>query len=236
MFLCGLLPVDGVGNVGQIPQLQFLLSPRNLMPPRRELADKPADISLSEPKILAKAYRDYHRYQVTVRSQDAPWFSQERDILIAGKVVVVIPIDLARQEIVLTRQFRVAAHIANGRGDVIEFVAGRVEPNETLVDAALRECREEIGVTPAKTVRLLSYLTTPGLTDEEITVFLCSIDASAVREGSRTTADGEHLCVGRVPIADAIRSLNSDAMRCSPLVIGLQWLALNLKRVPELLD
>jgi len=206
------------------------------MPPCDELADQPADISLSEPKMLAKAYRDYHRYQVTVRSQHAPSFSQEREILVAGKVVVVIPIDLARQEVVLTRQFRLAAHIANGRGDVIGFVAGRVEPNETLVDAARRECREEIGVTLGKTVRLLSYLTTPGLTDEEITIFLCSIDASAVREGPRTTADGERLYVARVPIADAIRSLNNDAMRCSPLVIGLQWLALNLERLPELLD
>ena len=28
------------------------------MPPRGELADQPADISLSEPKMLAKAYRD----------------------------------------------------------------------------------------------------------------------------------------------------------------------------------
>src|SRR4029078_11871379 len=134
------------------------------------------------------------------------------------------------------RQFRVAAHIANGRGDVIEFVAGRGAPKETRVDAALRECREEIGVPPAKTVRLLSYLTTPGLTDEEITIFLCSIDASAVREGPRAPADGEHLCVARVPIADAIRSLNNDVMRCSPLVIGLQWLALNLARLQELLD
>src|SRR5262245_5996333 len=189
--------------------------------PQGELADQPADIVLSEPQLLAKAYRDYHRYQVTVRSQDAPSFSQERDILIAGKVVVVIPIDVARQEIVLTRQFRLAAHIANGRGDLVEFVAGRVEPNETLVDAARRECREEIGVVPGKTVRLLSYLTTPGLTDEEITIFLCSIDVSAVHEGPRTTQDGEHLSVGRVSIADAIRSLNNDAVRCGPTVVEL---------------
>ena len=141
------------------------------MPLRGKLTDQPADISLSQPRLLAKAYRDYHRYQATVRPQGAPSFSQERDILIAGKVVVVIPIDVKRQEIVLTRQFRLAAHFANGRGDIVEFVAGRVEPNETLVDAARRECREEIGVAPDKTVRLLSYLTTPGLTDEEITIF-----------------------------------------------------------------
>jgi ADP-ribose pyrophosphatase len=200
-----------------------------------ELVDRAADIALSQPKLLTKAYRDYRRYQVTVKSQDGPSFSQERDILIAGKVVVVIPIDVARQEIVWTRQFRVAAHIANGRGDLVEFVAGRVEPNETLVDAARRECREEIGVAPDKIVRLLSYLTTPGLTDEEITIFLCSIDVSAVHEGPRTTQDGEHLCVGRVSIADAIQSLNNDAVRCGPFVVGLQWLALNAERVAELL-
>ena len=109
------------------------------MLPHGELADQPADIDLSQPKVLAKAYRDYHRYQVTIRPLDAPPVSQERDILIAGKVVVVMPIDLKRQEIVLTRQFRLAAHFANGRGDIVEFVAGRVEPNETLVDAARRE-------------------------------------------------------------------------------------------------
>src|SRR5690349_13925629 len=108
------------------------------MPPGDKLSDQPADISLSQPKVLAKAYRDYHRYEVTVRPKDAPSFSQERDILVAGKVVVMIPIDVKRQEIVLTRQFRLAAHIANGRGDIVELVAGRVEPNETLVDAARR--------------------------------------------------------------------------------------------------
>src|SRR5262249_1124408 len=127
------------------------------------------NITLSEPKVLAKAYRDYHRYRVTIRPEDAPPVLQERDVLIAGKVVVVIPIDVARQEIVLIRQFRLPALFANGHGYLVEFVAGRVEPNETLVDAARRECREEIGVAPEKTVELLSYLSTPGLTDEEAT-------------------------------------------------------------------
>jgi len=78
-----------------------------------------------------------------------------------------------------------------------------------------------------------------GLVGQNVTFDLTKariVVADTDGDGSRTTADGEHLCVGRVPIADAIRSLNNDAMRCSPLVIGLQWLALNLKRVPELLD
>jgi ADP-ribose pyrophosphatase len=155
--------------------------------------------------------------------------------LIAGKVVVVMPIDLVRQEIVLIRQFRLPAHIANGLGDMVELVAGRVEPNETLVEAARRECREEIGVAPEKMVQLLSYLTTPGHSDEEVTIFLCAINSSTVREGSRTTPDGERLHVVRTSIEDAIHALNRCSMRGSPIVVGLQWLALNREHLARLL-
>ena len=185
--------------------------------------------------MLVKAYYDYRRYAVSIKIKDAPPVLQERDVLIAGKVVVVISIDLVRQQIVLIRQFRLPAHIANGLGDMVEFVAGRVEPNETLVDAARRECREEIGIAPEKTVQLLRNLTTPGSSDEEVTIFLCAIDSSTIRDGSRTTADGEHLQIMRTSIEDAIRALNRYTMRGSPLVIGLQWLALNREQLPNLL-
>lgn len=200
-----------------------------------DLCDCPLAVTLSMPTVLVKAYYDYRRYAVSIKTKDAPPFLQERDVLIAGKVVVVIPIDLVRQQIVLIRQFRLPAHIANGLGDMVEFVAGRVEPNETLVDAARRECREEIGVAPEKTVQLLRYLTTPGSSDEEVTIFLCAIDSSTIRDGSRTTADGEHLQIMRTSIEDAIRALNRYSMRGSPLVIGLQWLALNREHLPNLL-
>lgn len=200
-----------------------------------DLCDCPLAVTLSKPTVLVKAYYDYRRYAVSIKTKDAPPFLQERDVLIAGKVVVVIPIDLVRQQIVLIRQFRLPAHIANGLGDMVEFVAGRVEPNETLVDAARRECREEIGVAPEKTVQLLRYLTTPGSSDEEVTIFLCAIDSSTIRDGSRTTADGEHLQIMRTSIEDAIRALNRCSMRGSPIVIGLQWLALNREHLARLL-
>jgi len=200
-----------------------------------DLCDCPLAVTLSKPTVLVKAYYDYRRYAVSIKIKDAPPVLQERDVLIAGKVVVVISIDLVRQQIVLIRQFRLPAHIANGLGDMVEFVAGRVEPNETLVDAARRECREEIGIAPEKTVQLLRNLTTPGSSDEEVTIFLCAIDSSTIREGSRTTADGEHLQIMRTSIEDAIRALNRYTMRGSPLVIGLQWLALNREQLPNLL-
>ena len=205
------------------------------MTSRHDLADLPADVSVSRPKILARAYRDYHRYGVTVASSDHRPVTQERDVLMAGKVVLVIPVDIRLQKIAMIRQFRLPAHLANGHGDLVEFVAGRVEAGETLAEAASRECKEETGVAPAKVVELLTYLTTPGVTDEEVTMFLAAVDSAQVSEGPLVSPDGERLFVHLVSVDEAVAALNRNAMRFGPLVIGLQWLALNRNRVAELL-
>jgi ADP-ribose pyrophosphatase len=205
------------------------------MSSRRDLADLPADASVSRPKLLARAYRDYHRYGVTVASGDHRPVTQERDVLMGGKVVLVIPVDVSRQKIVMIRQFRLPAHLANGRGDLVEFVAGRVEAGETLAEAASRECKEEIGVAPGKLVELLTYLSTPGVTDEEVTIFLAAVDTEQVREGPLVSPDGEQLYVNLISIDEAVAALDRNARRAGHLVIGLQWLALNRNRVSELL-
>jgi ADP-ribose pyrophosphatase len=201
----------------------------------RDLADLAADTALSQPELLASGYRDYQRYRLTLTGTGGAPVAQVRDLLRAGKVVTVLPIDLAREEIVLIRQFRLPAHLANGRGDLVETVAGRVEPGESLLEAARRECTEEIAVAPTALVELFSYLSTPGLTDEEITVFLAAVDASRVPEYSGAAAEGERIRTMRVSIDAALAGLNAGAMRNGPLIIALQWLALNRGRIGELL-
>jgi ADP-ribose pyrophosphatase YjhB (NUDIX family) len=105
---------------------------------------------------------------------------------------------------VLIRQFRLPAHLANGHGDLVEFVAGRVEAGESLAEAARRECTEEIGIAPSAVAELFTFLSTPGVTDEEITLFVAAVDAASVREGALTTPDGEHVYVDhRVAMAGA---------------------------------
>jgi ADP-ribose pyrophosphatase len=110
----------------------------------RKLADLPADVTLSAPDLLAKGYRPYQRYQVALKGLDGEPIAQQRDVIKGGKVAAVIAVDLARDEIVLIRQFRLSAHLANGNGELLEIVAGRVEAGESPADAARRECTEEI--------------------------------------------------------------------------------------------
>ena len=194
-----------------------------------DLADRAARVQLSAPERPAKGYFDYQRFHVTL-----PAGPQTRDVVRAGKVVALLPLDLERGEIVMIRQFRPAAHLANGKGELIEIVAGRVEPGERLAETARRECQEEIGVTPSVLVELFSYLPTPGLTDEEVTFFVAAVDASRVPERTQPT-EGEYISVMRVPIDTALAALDGGKMHNGPLIVGLLWLAINRARVADIL-
>ena len=200
----------------------------SVIPPGGPIADQPADVAIAEREALAGGFRPYER----LRAQRAGEGVETRDLLRAGAAVAVLPIDLDRGEVVLIRQFRLAAQLANGRGDLVEIAAGHVEANETPRETARRECLEEIGVAPRLLVELFTYLTSPGLTDEEVTLFLGVVDASQ----ATLVGDAEHeasalLCV---PIAAALSALAAGAVRNGPLVTALQWLALNRPRLAEI--
>lgn len=198
-----------------------------------EIADRAADVAFDEPELLAKGYRAYRRYRIMLTGEDGATIEQQRDVLDGGKVIAVLPVDVERDEIVLIRQFRLPAHLGNGKGDLVEIVAGRVEQGETLAASARRECREEIGVAPSALVELFSYFTTPGLTDETVTVFLAAIDAAQVP--AHTRLGDEYIRTLRVPIDAALAALQTGTIHNGPAILALQWLALNRARLAGLL-
>ena len=157
------------------------------------LADSPADVTVSPPKLLSAGYHSLERFTVTLRSPgDRGELTSVRDVLHVGKVTAVLPIDIARGELVLIRQFRLPAHLATGAGELTEIVAGHVEAGETPAEAAMRECVEEIGVRPAALYEMLEFIPVPGSSDEHAFMFLGPVDATRIpqlcgrrrREGS----------------------------------------------------
>ena len=80
-------------------------------------------------------------------------------------------------------------------------------------------------------VELFTYLTSPGMTDEEVTLFLGLVDASraALAPDAR-----EASALLRVSIDAALGALSAGTLRNGPLVAALQWLALNRARLAEI--
>jgi ADP-ribose pyrophosphatase len=194
----------------------------------------PVDLALTADQLIGKGFRDYRRYQFTLPGDDPALEPRENDVLRFGRVVAILPVDLVRQEVVLIRQFRLAAQLANGHGSLIEIVAGHVEGREELAEAARRECMEEIGVAPSALTKLFSFVPTPGASDEEITLFLGLVDAAAVPERAGSAAEREDTQPMRVPIDAALAALADGSMHNGVLVLALHWLALNRHRLKEI--
>jgi ADP-ribose pyrophosphatase len=80
--------------------------------------------------------------------------------------VVLLPM-AAPNRILLVQQYRYVVDRW-----LWELPAGTRERDESLDDAALRECHEEVGKIAGRAEKLLSFLPSPGFCDEEMNFFL----------------------------------------------------------------
>jgi len=195
------------------------------------LADAAADVTVSPPNVLAKGYHDLVRFSVTLRSPGHDPIASVRDVLHVGQVTAVLPLDLARRELVLLRQFRLPAHLATGLGELTEIVAGHVEAGETPAEAGMRECVEEIGVRPSALYEIFQFIPVPGSSDEHAFLFLGLVDAARIPERAGAAHEKEATRPMRVPIEAALAALERRSMRNGFLLMALQWLALNRDRL-----
>ena len=194
-----------------------------------DLSDAAVEVELTGPENRGGGIYRYERYGVKLDGAKI-----ERDAVRIGRVVVILPVDLDRDEIVLIRQFRLGAHLALGKGDLVEVPAGRVERGEDVADAALRECQEEIGVAPHVLAPLFDLMPSAGSSDEHMFFFLGVVDSSKVLERAGAAHEQEDTRPLRVPIERALEALKTGELHYGAAVIALQWLALNRGRLREI--
>jgi ADP-ribose pyrophosphatase len=195
------------------------------------IEDRVADVIVGPPQPLGDGFRPYERFEVR---EDGAHFT--RDILRVGEVVSVLPYDPVRQRFVLIRQFRLAAHLSTGKGDIVELVAGRVDDGESAEAAARRECLEEIGVAPRALMRVFSFLPTPGVTDEHATLFLAAVDSSEVPARAGLAEEAETTHPFTVPVTEALAAIEAGTVGNLFLIGALQWYALNPARIAAFLE
>jgi ADP-ribose pyrophosphatase len=199
------------------------------------IEDQVAEVTVLPPSLIGRGFMAYERFDVALERPGEPPLQQRRDVLRASHVAVVLPVDLTRGQVVLIRQFRLPAHLVTGRGEMVEIVAGRVEEGESADTAARRECVEEIGVSPDRLVELFSVMSTPGITDEYVTFFVASVDASLVPERCGMAEETEEIRPFMVSIDGAVDALGSGRIANAMVFCALQWLALNRSRLSEVL-
>ena len=89
-----------------------------------------------------------------------------RDVVESGNAVVILPID-EDNNTYLVRQYRYAQDM-----ELLEAPAGKMESDEEPSDCAIRELREETGLSAEKLISLGSIMPSPGFLTELLHLFL----------------------------------------------------------------
>ena len=195
-----------------------------------------ASVKLSAPRSIGRGFRDYQHFSVEITRSTGELAKLDRDVLRCGPVVGVLALDPEREEVVLTRQFRLGAYLARAESETLEIVAGRIDPGESAIDAARRECREEIGVDAMRLVPVLELSPAPAWSDEFMTLFVATVDARELPARAGAAHEQEDIAVVRYTIDGAVGLLAQKIVHSAPTVIALQWLRLNRESVLALLE
>ena len=192
----------------------------------------PNDLILESQERLLDSHLKVDRYGLRHRRFDGRWSqSYHREILSRAPAVGVLLHDPVRDHLVLIEQFRLAAHLGGCPAWELEIVAGLIEAGEVPLEVARRECLEEANLEPQTLRPMLTYLSTPGMCSETLSLFIGEVDSSKAGGIHGLASEGEDTRVVVMPSDQAIALALSGQIANASTLISLLWLAAT--RIPK---
>lgn len=154
-----------------------------------------------------------------------------RELIERRPAVGLLPYDPIRQTVVLIEQFRVGALADAESPWLLELVAGLIEAGESEAAVAGRETAEEAGLTVTALWPIGRYYSSPGGSNEQLTLFCGRVDAGAAGGIHGLAAEQEDIRVHTFALADVPALLAEGSVRNAHTLIALQWLLLQREAV-----
>jgi ADP-ribose pyrophosphatase len=130
--------------------------------------------------------------------------------------VVLLPIPRPG-ELILVKQYRYAV----GR-DLWELPAGSLNEGENALEAARRECHEEIGLVPQQIELVSTLWPTPGFCTEKMLFYRCT---DLVKPAEAAHQDEDEFLEPRTFTVDEVRAMvRTGDVADMKTVVGLNWL------------
>lgn len=166
------------------------------------------EIPVSSETIYDGKILHVERWQVTCPNGNPAL----REIVVHNGAAAVVPV-YADGTTLLVRQHRVAVDRVT-----LEIPAGKLDhKDEDPLDCAVRELREETGLTARRMTLLTSLLTTPGFCTEKIGIYL----AQDLTQGETSPDEDEFLGLVRMPLDEAVERVMRGEIRDSKTICGL---------------
>ena len=143
-------------------------------------------------------------------ANDPDGFEIKRAIIKHQGSAVMMAID-DQDRILLVRQYRLPA-----QDFLWELPAGRVDPGESLRQAAERELREETGYSARHWTELTTFFVSPGYVDEKMTIFL----AENLTKGEQQPMEDERITLRWFAPDELESEITSGGIKDAKTMIG----------------
>lgn len=135
----------------------------------------------------------------------------EREVVAHNGSAVIVPV-FEDNTVALVRQYR---HPAGEY--LLELPAGSLNPGEDPLHGAIRELREEIGVTAAHIEILTEFYVSPGFLTEKMYVYL----ATTLTHVGQKLEDDELIDIRRLSLSDAVDLIGNGEIKDAKTIAGL---------------
>ncbi|MGC2200670.1 MAG: NUDIX domain-containing protein [Stellaceae bacterium] len=201
-------------------------------------ADTPAhpDVEISGSETAFKRFLRMDVFRFRHRLFSGEWSAlRSYDVLRRGSAAAIVLYDPDRDAVVLVEQFRLPALLGGSSPWQIEAVAGLIDGDEMPEAVAIRETREETGLTLiGEPIPIQRYLPSAGGSDESVFLFCGRVDSSAAEGIHGLAEEHEDIRVVVRPWAEIEAQLDSGTIETGHTLIALYWLLRHRNRVRRL--
>ena len=184
--------------------------------------DTSARVKLREMKILSDRYYTLNLASFDFLRGDGTWQHQERESYDIGDAAAVLPIDRARDRVLLIKQFRWPVFEWGYKQLLVEVVAGKLD-GDIPPDCIKKEALEEAGIAISNPKLVSHCFVSPGAVKERVSLFLAEYDSAAPRaKGGGHEDEGEDIEVLEMPLDDAIKMIERGEIVDMKTVLLLQ--------------
>ncbi len=159
---------------------------------------------------------------------DGTWQRQSRETYDRGNGATILLYNLVQRTVVLTRQFRFPAFVNGHSGLLVEAAAGLLD-EATPEDRIKAEVEEETGYRVDHVRKIFEAFMSPGSVTEKLHFFVAAYDRSSkVTHGGGNHTEGEDIEVIELSIDDAIKAIESGAIKDGKTIMLLQYAHIHL--------
>ena len=180
---------------------------------------------------LSRNWGRLDNYEITQTRRDGGTQTLRLEVYDHGSAAAVLLFAPGPCTVILTRQFRLPAHLNGDQAWMIEAPAGLLD-GEAPAIAARREAIEETGYEPGALILLFDAYMSPGSLTEKCACYLAQYTpGQKVAVGGGLAGEGEDIEVIELGFDAALGMIASGEIFDAKTILMLQALALRLAKV-----